>query len=54
MNVAFIVISILNGYKNIEMVFSNKESAEKFKEEMKAQRVYSRHEFYVLEYLRHE
>ena len=50
METVFIVISVLNGYKNIEMVFGNKEVAEGYVKLQKEDPRFSRHEFYVCEY----
>lgn len=46
----YVVVSILNGYKNIEGVFERNEDAENFVTQMKGKWGYEKHEFYVCKY----
>lgn len=50
MNTVFIIISILNGYKNVEGVFAEKQDAEKFADDMRNNPKYCEHEIYNCEY----
>lgn len=50
MKSVFITITILNDYKNIDMVFANREDAENRKKELSEDYRFCLHEIYVCEY----
>lgn len=50
MNSVFIVVTILNGYKNIANVFTSKQDAENHAEHLRNSWAYGKHEIYVCEY----
>lgn len=49
-NSVFVLVSVLNGYKNIEGVYSNKALAETAHDELKGNYKFDRHELYICEY----
>lgn len=46
----FVVISILNGYKNVEGVYTDKNKAEEFTKRRKADWHFEKHDFRVVYY----
>lgn len=46
----YVVISILNGYKNVEGVYKEREKAEAFANRRKADWHFERHDFRVVTY----
>lgn len=46
----FVIVSILNGYKNIENMYYRKRNAEVELEEMRKNPKFDRHELYICEY----
>lgn len=50
MNSVYIVVSVYNGYKNIEEVFASREDALAFMEKTANDWHYEKHELYVCKY----
>lgn len=50
MSKVFIVMSELNGYKNVEAVYADKDNAYAHRNELANDWHYDRHELYVVEY----
>jgi hypothetical protein len=46
----FVIVSVLNGYKNIENIYHRRANAEVQLEEMRKDSRYDRHELYICEY----
>lgn len=50
METCYVVISILNGYKNVEGVYTDKNKAEEFAKRRKADWHFEEHDFRIMSY----
>lgn len=50
MNTVYIVVTVLNGYKNIASVFATENDAERYADNLRNNWTYAEHEVYVCEY----